>query len=90
MNEIEISISGKVQGVGFREFAKKRADELEITGYIQNIEDGSLEMIAQGNKESLEIFIEECRKGPMFATITDFKVEWHTQLQDVFTEFEIW
>jgi len=49
-------IEGRVQGVGFRATAKTFADRLKITGYARNLSNGSVEIIAQGQKKDLETF----------------------------------
>ncbi|MEX0673010.1 MAG: acylphosphatase [Candidatus Paceibacterota bacterium] len=87
--EIEASITGKVQGVNFRTFVKKRADELGLTGYVTNLDDGSVEVIAQGEKEQLEELVRQLHKGPHFAEVEEVDVSWHDSLQDTFTDFKI-
>jgi acylphosphatase len=90
MKEAEIVVTGKVQGIGFREFSKIKAEELGLTGYAENQEDGSLYILVQGDKDSIAIFVDHIRKGPMFATITDVALSFHDKPQDTFAEFEIW
>jgi acylphosphatase len=87
--EVEVTIAGKVQGVNFRRFAKNRANELELMGYVLNSPDGTVEAIAQGEHEQLEQFVVHLRKGPHFAEIEDIDVVWHNTRQDTFTSFEI-
>ena len=89
MNEVEIRITGKVQGVGYRAWAEKAAGEFGITGYVQNLDDGSVEILAQGKEDDLKRFVDMCNKGPFFARVTDFAVEWHDKAQDGFLEFQI-
>ena len=88
--EIEITVKGKVQGVNFRRFVKERADERGVCGYVENVGEDGLEVVAQGNEEALEYLIAEIHKGPTFARIDEIKVTWHENLQDSFTDFEIW
>jgi acylphosphatase len=57
--EIHLIFRGNVQGVGFRAKAKKIADQLHLTGYAQNLSDGSVEVSAQGNRSELIQFIEQ-------------------------------
>lgn len=90
MKEVEIFIQGKVQGVGYRAWAEKAASEFTITGYVQNLEDGSVEILAQGKEDDLKRFIDLCEKGPFFAKTSSFEVSWHDKPQDAFFEFEIW
>ena len=87
--EVECILKGKVQGVGFRMFAQKRAEKYNLAGFAENEEDGSLTIVAQGEKEILESFIEEIQKGPHFSRIDSCKVLWHDLLQDTLTDFDI-
>ncbi len=72
---IKIKISGNVQGVFFRAFVKERAIELGLKGYVKNMPDGSIEIIAQGKQEALEEFIKRCRKGPPLAKIENTEIK---------------
>jgi len=54
---VSIYVQGKVQGVGFRYSAKARADSLDITGYVQNMFDGSVYIEASGKESNLQQFI---------------------------------
>lgn len=69
MREIKLKIFGRVQGVFFRNEAKKKADELGIFGWVKNMDDGSVELLAEGDEESLGKFLEWCKKGPQSAVI---------------------
>jgi len=62
-------ISGHVQGVFFRKTTKQKADELGITGWVRNTDDGNVEIHAEGSPEVLEQFQSWCRKGPPAARI---------------------
>lgn len=50
MLELHVIFQGKVQGIGFRAAAKRKADELHLTGYVKNLPDGTVELVAQGNE----------------------------------------
>ncbi|MCI5108808.1 MAG: acylphosphatase [Candidatus Pacebacteria bacterium] len=89
MKEIDCTVSGKVQGVGYRIFVKKRADELRLYGYISNEENGEVSVVAQGEEEKLKEFITHLEKGPHFARVDGIKVTWPENLQDSLTLFEI-
>lgn len=66
-----ITIQGQVQGVGFRFFLKKIADDLGICGSARNQEDGSLYIEAEASAETLQSFIDKCRQGPASAQIKE-------------------
>lgn len=71
---LRISISGTVQGVGFRYFAYKNAEELGLSGYVRNESDGSLSIWVCGAQEAIEIFCNEMRTGPSRSVVKDFKI----------------
>lgn len=64
-----IFVSGRVQGVLFRQSARAKAEELGITGWAHNLLDGRVEIVCEGEKENIEKFIEWCRKGPSLAKV---------------------
>ena len=70
METVNLLIKGKVQGVFYRASARDKAMELGITGWVKNTPDGNVEIVASGDKESLEKFIEWCHKGPSRALVT--------------------
>lgn len=70
-----IIVSGKVQGVYYRQSAKQKAQELGVTGLAKNLPDGSVLLIATGTTEQLNQFVDWCRKGPPAARVTDVKVQ---------------
>ena len=57
-------IKGKVQGVGFRYFTKEQADKLSLTGWVKNLADGSVEVLALGESGIIEIFKQKLQQGP--------------------------
>ncbi len=73
MKRIKLLISGKVQGVFFRDFAKQNANKLGIVGYARNNKDGTLEILAQGEERKVDEFTKLCNKGPIFAKVTSVK-----------------
>ena len=68
-------ISGKVQGVWFRASAKEQADQLGVTGWVRNLPDHKVEVLACGDKEKLAILQEWLKVGPKLAHITDVSME---------------
>jgi len=72
---VSIYVQGKVQGVGFRYSSKARADSLNITGYVQNMFDGSVYIEASGMESNLHQFIQWCRQGPALAQVRDLRIE---------------
>ena len=70
-------VYGRVQGVGFRAFAKNIADEFGLYGYVKNLDDGSVGFEAIGSKEMLNLFLEKLKKGPpnAFVLNVEYKLE---------------
>ena len=74
MERIHILISGRVQGVFFRQSTKRKADELDIVGWIRNLPNGRVELVAEGDGKKLALFIDYCKKGPDYADVTNISV----------------
>ncbi len=67
-------ISGRVQGVGFRFYMKRKARELNVTGWVRNRRDGSVEALVQGAPEAVEAMIAWTRRGPSSAVVSEVKI----------------
>lgn len=78
MMEIQCLVTGKVQGVGYRDFAQDAAAELGLFGYVKNQADGSVTLVAQGEPESLRLFVEYLHEGSPLAKVEGVGVEWRT------------
>jgi acylphosphatase len=70
-----ILVSGRVQGVGFRYFVYDRAIQFKVKGYVQNTPDNKVEVICQGQKNNLDLFILSVKKGPALSFISEFLLE---------------
>ncbi len=88
MRELKIIFGGRVQGVRFRQFVKTLADEIGLKGYVQNQRNGEVLVIAQGEDDKLNIFLERVQKGNALSNINSFYYVWRSSLQ-VFDNFEI-
>ena len=69
-------ITGRVQGVFFRQNTKARAEFLNITGFTKNLKDGSVEVWAEGDEKNLEEILKFLKKGPKEALVEEIKIEW--------------
>lgn len=76
MNQVHIFISGKVQGVGFRNFVKHEAKRLGLIGWVRNLSDKRVETVAQGSEEKLNKFISICSRGHFLSEVAEAKVSW--------------
>ena len=65
----QFTISGEVQGVGFRFFAQRAAARHQVVGYVRNLPDGRVEAVAEGSGESVEAFKHELATGPAFSSV---------------------
>jgi acylphosphatase len=70
-----ITVSGKVQGVYYRQSAKEKARELGVTGPVKNLHNGNVLLMATGTPEQLEKLIAWCRRGPSRAVVSNVQVE---------------
>ena len=76
MKELRVlKIHGKVQGVGYRFFATRVARRLGLKGSIQNQRDGSIEAVVEGEKKTIDDWIEELKEGPRYAEVTKIDQE---------------
>lgn len=71
MKRYRIKVKGKVQGVFYRSSAQAKARELGLSGWVQNEDDGSVLMEAEGAEARLEKMLEWCRQGPGAAEVND-------------------
>jgi acylphosphatase len=67
-------ISGRVQGVGYRYFAQRAAREIGVTGWARNLDDGSVEVHANGTMTQLENLESRLRRGPRSADVRSVEV----------------
>jgi acylphosphatase len=88
MKTIHINVSGRVQGVYFRAFTQKQANQYGITGFVANKKDGSVEIVACADQDALNSFTTWCQKGPLMAKVGHVVVNKYTT-SEKFTQFEI-
>jgi acylphosphatase len=85
---LHVIIEGRVQGVGYRFFARENALKLGLTGWVRNTYDGNVEGYAEGSKEDLEKWINILQKGPRSSCVTAIKQDWK-EPQGKFKTFQI-
>lgn len=69
MQTIRIVVSGRVQGVGFRAWTERRARELNLSGWVRNLRDGTVEAVFHGPADKVDEMIGHCRRGPAHARV---------------------
>jgi acylphosphatase len=70
-----VTISGRVQGVGFRYSTRQRARSLDVAGWVRNNADGTVEAVFEGEPERVDALVAWCRRGPGGARVDDVSVE---------------
>ena len=72
----EILVEGRVQGVGFREFARKCAERLGVVGYAMNLHDGRVRVLAEGTRAAIDALVSDLERGPRLGYVTRVTVSW--------------
>lgn len=81
-------VHGRVQGVSFRYYTVNRARELGLGGYVRNRPDGSVEVVAEGDRADLDQMLAFLRSGPRPAFVTEIETNW-TAATGGFHRFEV-
>ncbi len=85
----KITVTGVVQGVGFRAYIYRQARAMGLAGYVRNLPTGAVEIVAEGNEETIERLIERARRGPPLSRVENLESEF-SDSSDEFTDFSIW
>lgn len=72
----EMKVTGFVQGVGYRYFCYKKALQLQLTGWVKNLPDGSVATLVEGDRGAIEVYIKELKIGPMVSTVANIDIKW--------------
>ncbi|MBT1443096.1 acylphosphatase [Shewanella sp. JM162201] len=88
MRSAIIHVLGKVQGVCFRRFTLEAARDIGITGYVTNLSDGSVEILAQGSDVRVARLIEWCWQGSPLAKVTAVEVK-DVEAEEIYLDFSI-
>ncbi len=83
-----IFVSGRVQGVFFRDHTQKWASSLNLTGWVRNIRSGQVEALAEGDKEKIEELISKLNEGPPLAQVEKVDVNWE-EYKGEFKDFRV-
>ena len=83
-----IVVTGAVQGVGFRFFAVRKAQEYDLKGWVRNTNEGTVESEVEGEKSLILDYIKDLKTGPRGAKVKDVKVEWNP-FQNKHQDFQI-
>ena len=86
--QVHVFYEGRVQGVGFRLTAEETALRFSIVGWVKNLRDGRVELVAEGDEPVLTKFLDDLRTGTMKNFIKDIQLSW-ASATELFDEFEI-
>ncbi len=91
MNDKEVYclVYGDVQGVSYRQYAREKARALGVTGYAKNMEDGTVEVVAQGPEETLRNYLGFISAGPETAQVESINVSWGPIDEEKFSSFDV-
>ena len=73
--QVRITITGRVQGIGYRDWAGATGQQLGLTGWVRNRTDGSVEALVVGDERAVGQMIDACRRGPALARVEEIDVE---------------
>jgi acylphosphatase len=85
---IQIIVKGKVQGVFFRDYTRKKAQSLGLKGTVRNRRDGDVEIVAQGEKSQMKELEQWCWQGSPYSSVTEVTLQEHDH-SIVFTDFKV-
>lgn len=85
---VHVFVSGKVQGVYYRQTTSYEAQKLNIHGWIRNLRDGRVEAIFEGEKANIDKLLSWCNKGPKDAIVKDIEII-QEQYKNEYTNFQI-
>jgi acylphosphatase len=71
---VRVFAGGRVQGVAYRFFAEKYASRLDISGWVRNLPDGRVEVLAEGPESGVQAFLARLEEGPSLARVDSFEV----------------
>lgn len=72
----EILVEGRVQGVGYRDFARRSAERVGVVGYAMNLDDGNVRVVAEGARGAIDALVPLLQQGPRLGKVTRVSVTW--------------
>lgn len=88
MLTIQGTVSGEVQGVGFRYFIKRHATNANVIGYAKNLPNKSVEFLLQGEKNNVNEVLEEIKAGPSFSKVENVDIIERSAVNTIY-QFEV-
>ncbi len=88
MKRLHAFVYGYVQGVGYRMFVRDHASQLGLTGWVRNLPDGSVEVLAEGEESALQQLLKHLEQGPWGAVVRSVETYWASPTGE-FADFRI-
>lgn len=88
MERLQAIVHGRVQGVGYRYYVLQTARELNLVGWVRNLPDKTVEVVAEGNRRQLDLLLIALHKGPIAAKVSRVASIWLAPTH-TFTSFEV-
>jgi acylphosphatase len=85
---VHVFVSGRVQGVFFRQKTKQQAESFGVTGWVRNLPDGRVEAVFEGEEETVKALVEYCHHGPSYARVTNIDASWE-DYRGEFSDFKM-
>ena len=90
MKQIHFLVSGDVQGVCFRYYSSKKAQEKGLKGFVKNLSNGKVEVIIEGSENQINDFFEFCKNNPAYSHIQDVEIIGKKDIKEFsFDKFEV-
>lgn len=89
MNSFKAIVHGKVQGVFFRDSTVKQAKKLDLTGWVKNMSNGTVSLLAEGKDNQLKLFKDWLKKGSPLSKVEKVELKWIENTEDPFSDFKI-
>jgi len=88
IQRVRLFVSGRVQGVCFRYYTREQASALGVTGFVRNLYDGRVEVVAEGAAEAIERLVLWCHEGPSMANVIEIEIS-REEPSGEFTSFRV-
>lgn len=88
LSSVRVIVRGRVQGVFFRDFTCRKASQLGLLGYVRNLPDGTVEVVAEGERQKLDSLLELLKQGPVGASVTKVTTHWE-DYSGSYTQFSV-
>ena len=88
MKQIHIFVTGRVQGVFFRQSSKVMAIKNNVEGWVRNLDDGRVEIVGEGEESNINSFIDWCKTGPANSRVDEFELS-EENITNEFEDFEV-